>query len=103
MTGLVGCKSNSKTIMLFQYIEYLYGQLTDRGVEAICGSVTCLPGAFTFVRFHEFNKISKEYFKFEEYDLFNFWKKYLGEDKWMTSLLMETNESFQITMCNSAF
>ena len=88
-------------------MEYIHGQLFERSVESGCGSVTCLPGALTMLRFSAFRKMAKYYFadKAEQCDdLFDFAKCHLGEDRWLTHLFMiGAREQYQIQMCTGAF
>ncbi|KAF4996405.1 hypothetical protein FGRMN_4514 [Fusarium graminum] len=88
-------------------IEYIHGQLFERTVESGCGSVTCLPGALTMLRFSAFRRMAKYYFvdKTEQCeDLFDFAKCHLGEDRWLTHLFMiGAKKRYQIQICTSAF
>ena len=88
-------------------MEYIHGQLFERSVESGCGSVTCLPGALTMLRFSAFRKMAKYYFadKAEQCDdLFDYGKCHLGEDRWLTHLFMiGARERYQIQMCTGAF
>ncbi|KAL9114466.1 MAG: hypothetical protein Q9227_001547 [Pyrenula ochraceoflavens] len=108
MTGVI-TSSTEKTslITLLQDMEYIHGQLFERSVESGCGSVTCLPGALTILRFSAFRKMAKFYFadKAEQCeDLFDYGKCHLGEDRWLTHLFMiGAKHRNQIQMCNSAF
>ncbi|EAQ88216.1 hypothetical protein CHGG_04835 [Chaetomium globosum CBS 148.51] len=94
-------------ITLLQDMEYIHGQLFERTVESGCGSVTCLPGALTMLRFSAFRRMAKYYFadKAEQCeDLFDFAKSHLGEDRWLTHLFMiGAKKRYQIQMCTSAF
>lgn len=108
MTGVITSTAEKQTfITLLQDIEYIHGQLFERSVESACGSVTCLPGALTILRFSAFRKMAKYYFadKAEQCDdLFDFGKCHLGEDRWLTHLFMiGAKEKYQIGMCTGAF
>ncbi|EHK48360.1 uncharacterized protein TrAtP1_001101 [Trichoderma atroviride] len=108
MTGVITSTTKKHSIItLLQDIEYIHGQLFERTVESGCGSVTCLPGALTMLRFSAFRKMAKYYFtdKAEQCeDLFDFAKCHLGEDRWLTHLFMiGAKERYQIQMCTSAF
>ncbi|KAJ2982068.1 hypothetical protein NQ176_g1632 [Zarea fungicola] len=108
MTGVITSTTKKHSIItLLQDMEYVHGQLFERTVESGCGSVTCLPGALTMLRFSAFRRMAKYYFadKAEQCeDLFDFAKCHLGEDRWLTHLFMiGAKKKFQIQMCTSAF
>lgn len=108
MTGVItSTTERNSLITVLQDMEYLHGQLFERSVESACGSVTCLPGALTILRFSAFRKMAKYYFadKAEQCDdLFDYGKCHLGEDRWLTHLFMVgAKERYQIQLCTSAF
>lgn len=108
MTGVITSTTQKHSIItLLQDMEYVHGQLFERTVESGCGSVTCLPGALTMLRFSAFRRMAKYYFadKTEQCeDLFDFAKCHLGEDRWLTHLFMiGAKKRHQIQMCTSAF
>lgn len=108
MTGVITSTTRKHSmITLLQDMEYVHGQLFERTVESGCGSVTCLPGALTMLRFSAFRRMAKYYFadKSEHCeDLFDFAKCHLGEDRWLTHLFMiGAKKRHQIQMCTSAF
>ncbi|PHH59010.1 hypothetical protein CDD81_3947 [Ophiocordyceps australis] len=108
MTGVITSTTRRHSIItLLQDMEYIHGQLFERTVESGCGSVTCLPGALTMLRFSAFRRMAKYYFadKAEQCDdLFDFAKCHLGEDRWLTHLFMiGAKKRHQIQMCTSAF
>lgn len=108
MTGVITSTTKKHSIItLLQDMEYIHGQLFERTVESGCGSVTCLPGALTMLRFSAFRRMAKYYFadKAEQCeDLFDFAKSHLGEDRWLTHLFMiGAKKRYQIQMCTSAF
>lgn len=108
MTGVITSTTKKHSIItLLQDMEYVHGQLFERTVESGCGSVTCLPGALTMLRFSAFRRMAKYYFadKTEQcQDLFDFAKCHLGEDRWLTHLFMiGAKKRGQIRMCTSAF
>ncbi|KAI9762040.1 MAG: hypothetical protein M4579_000676 [Chaenotheca gracillima] len=108
MTGVITSTTEKTTLItLLQDMEYIHGQLFERSVESGCGSVTCLPGALTILRFSAFRKMAKLYFadKAEQCDdLFDYGKCHLGEDRWLTHLFMiGAKERYQIQMCTGAF
>ena len=108
MTGVITSTTTKNTLItLLQDMEYIHGQLFERSVESGCGSVTCLPGALTMLRFSAFRKMAKYYFadKAEQCDdLFDYGKCHLGEDRWLTHLFMiGAKEKYQIQLCTGAF
>ncbi|KAI9851880.1 MAG: hypothetical protein M1838_002451 [Thelocarpon superellum] len=108
MTGVITSTTEKNTLItLLQDMEYIHGQLFERSVESGCGSVTCLPGALTILRFSAFRTMAKYYFadKAEQCDdLFDYGKCHLGEDRWLTHLFMiGAQERYQIGMCTGAF
>jgi chitin synthase len=108
MTGVITSTAKKQSLItLLQDMEYIHGQLFERSVESACGSVTCLPGALTILRFSAFRKMAKYYFadKAEQCDdLFDYGKCHLGEDRWLTHLFMiGAKERYQIQMCTGAF
>ena len=108
MTGVITATTEKNSLItLLQDMEYIHGQLFERSVESACGSVTCLPGALTMLRFSAFRKMAKYYFadKAEQCDdLFDYGKCHLGEDRWLTHLFMiGAKEQYQIQMCTGAF
>ncbi len=108
MTGVITSTTVKNTLItLLQDMEYIHGQLFERSVESGCGSVTCLPGALTMLRFSAFRKMAKYYFadKAEQCDdLFDYGKCHLGEDRWLTHLFMiGAKEKYQIQLCTGAF
>jgi len=108
MTGVITSTTKKHSLItLLQDMEYVHGQLFERTVETACGSVTCLPGALTMLRFSSFRTMAKYYFedKAEKCtDLFDYGKCHLGEDRWLTHLFMVgAKKAYQIQMCPSAF
>ena len=108
MTGVITSTTvKNSLITILQDMEYIHGQLFERSVESGCGSVTCLPGALTMLRFSAFRKMAKYYFadKAEQCDdLFDYGKCHLGEDRWLTHLFMiGATKRYQIQLCMGAF
>jgi chitin synthase len=108
MTGVITSTTRKHSLItLLQDMEYIHGQLFERTVESGCGSVTCLPGALTMLRFSAFRRMAKYYFadKAEHCeDLFDYAKSHLGEDRWLTHLFMiGAKKRYQIQMCTTAF
>jgi chitin synthase len=92
LTGLVSCVNSCNPTFLtyYQDIEYISGQLITRNTENFLGASTCLPGAFTIMKYTVLEAVSSEYFKTHVYDdNFDYHRLYLGEDRYLTHLLME--------------
>ncbi|KAM3548773.1 hypothetical protein MY1884_009034 [Beauveria asiatica] len=65
MNSVVSCDYPPACIhafLSFDDLEYVHGKLSERTVESACGSVTCLPGALTMLRFSAFRRMVKYYF-----------------------------------------
>lgn len=108
MTGVITASTNKLSfITLLQDMEYIHGQMYERSIESGCGAVTCLPGALTILRFSAFRNMARFYFSDDAEaceDLFDYGKTHLGEDRWLTHLLMiGVQQRYQIQMCPSAF
>jgi chitin synthase len=104
LTGLISCITSSSRsfLSLYQDIEYVSGQVFWRNFENYMGSPSCLPGAFTILKWNSFKNVSKEYFTEHVYrDNIDYQRFYLGEDRYLTHLLMES-ESWKIGYCANA-
>lgn len=104
LTGLITCitSKNRSLLLLYQDIEYISGQIFWRNTENTFGATSCLPGAFTILKFKTFNNISTEYFNKKNYDnTFDYQRFYLGEDRYLTHLLMK-QEDWKIGFCEAA-
>lgn len=105
LTGMITCIASNKPTFLtyYQDIEYISGQIFWRNFETILGGAsTCLPGAFTFLKYSSLKKVSDIYFKKVEYqDITDYHRFYLGEDRYLTHLLMES-EPWKIGFCEKA-
>lgn len=100
LTGLITCNA-SNFLTYFQDIEYVTGQIFWRNLEAYLGATTCLPGAFTMIKYNSFNNVQSEYFKKQKYDTLGYQRLYLGEDRYLTHLIMKT-DPWSIGYCHKA-
>ena len=103
-TGIISCITSEKLNFLsfYQDIEYISGQIFWRNMESYFGTTSCLPGAFTILKWTSFSNVADKYFAKTTYDdNFEYQRFYLGEDRYLTHLLME-NEYFKIGFCESA-
>lgn len=104
LTGLISCiaSDDPKFITFYQDIEYVSGQIFWRNLESYFNSTTCLPGAFTILRYNFFKKVSEKYFNSNIYnDNADYQRFYLGEDRYLTHLLMEI-EPGKLGFCEAA-
>jgi len=104
LTGLISCiaSEDQKFITYYQDIEYVSGQIFWRNLESYFNSTTCLPGAFTILRYSFFKKVSEKYFNSNVYqDNADYQRFYLGEDRYLTHLLMEI-EPGKLGFCEAA-
>ena len=104
LTGMINCMTseNIKLITLYQDIEYTSGQIFWRNMENMFSATSCLPGAFTIIKFTMFNNVADKYFSKKEYNnMFEYQRFYLGEDRYLTHLLM-INEPHKIGFCEAA-
>lgn len=104
MTGLITCitSENPSFLTFYQDIEYVSGQILWRNLEVYMGSTSCLPGAFTILHYPFIKKISSKYFNSNEYtDNLDYQRFYLGEDRYLTHLLMEV-EPWKLGFCDYA-
>lgn len=104
LTGLISCitSSNPNFITFYQDIEYISGQIFWRNLENYLNGTSCLPGAFTILRYSFFKKVCDKYFNSTIYaDNYDYQRFYLGEDRYLTHLLMEI-EPKKIGFCEAA-
>lgn len=104
LTGIITCiaSENPNFLTFYQDIEYVSGQILWRNLEVYFGSTTCLPGAFTIIRYTFLKKVSDTYFNSTVYeDNTDYQRFYLGEDRYLTHLLMEI-EPWQLGFCELA-
>lgn len=104
LTGMITCVTSEKPSFLsyYQDIEYVSGQILWRNMEDRFGATSCLPGAFTVLRWTSFDGIAEDYFSKTTYDdSFEYQRFYLGEDRYLTHLLME-REPWKMGFCEAA-
>ncbi|KAI0244242.1 hypothetical protein L0F63_006367 [Massospora cicadina] len=106
VTGYVTCRTSDRPNLLhyLQDAEYLEGQMFARAIEALAGSVTCLPGALTLLRLSAMQAVAAKYFiSFDTRKPLDFHRYYLGEDRYMTHLLMEESTcAYTIGLCGAS-
>ncbi|ORZ31969.1 chitin synthase-domain-containing protein [Catenaria anguillulae PL171] len=73
---------------IMQDAEYIESMIF-RNAEALMGAVTCLPGVLTMFKYHVLHDVANEYFYQPPIgSTFEFCQRYLGEDRYMTHILM---------------
>ncbi|CAG7716911.1 unnamed protein product [Allacma fusca] len=82
-----------------QDCEYIQGQMFSRAMEGILGAVTCLPGALSFIKLNALQEVAPKYFKNKEHlnRSQDFHRYFLGEDRYLTWLLMRGAGKHQIS------
>ncbi|KAJ3050377.1 hypothetical protein HK097_008668 [Rhizophlyctis rosea] len=95
LTGLILCSPTSSILPTLQETEYVHSQLLTRNLEAVFGGLTCLPGALTMIRCSTLRTVAPLYFghlrergKVVDMDVFEYARFYLGEDRYLTHLVM---------------
>ncbi|ORZ40920.1 chitin synthase-domain-containing protein [Catenaria anguillulae PL171] len=74
---------------ILQDAEYIESMIY-RNAESLLGSVTCLPGVLTMFRWETLCEVASDYFDQAPIETtFDFARRYLGEDRYMSHLLME--------------
>ena len=72
-------------------------QAATRLPEALLGAITCLPGALTVVRISAMRELARVYFAQADADsTFEFCRRKLGEDRYLTHLAMEAFPAYSI-------
>ena len=78
------------TVLLQKFYIYFYGHIIEKAADTIFGKCTCLPGAFSLVRYSAFIGCLD---KFSEIPMDDDFHKIncleLGEDRYMTTLLIQ--------------
>ncbi len=105
VTGFISCFSSKwyNPLVLYQNPEYMQGQLVIRVMENLLGGVTCLPGALTMIHYKVIRRVGKVYFgDLNQKATLSYHRFYLGEDRYLTHLLMQNYDPYAIGMCTSA-
>ncbi|ORZ37623.1 chitin synthase-domain-containing protein, partial [Catenaria anguillulae PL171] len=80
-----------------QDAEYIFMQFGTRLPEVVFGAVTCLPGALTAIKYQTMCELAEVYFNQPDVDsTFEFCRRKLGEDRFLTHLAMEHLPSHSI-------
>ncbi|KAJ3332293.1 hypothetical protein HDU76_000721 [Blyttiomyces sp. JEL0837] len=105
MTGLITCRTKDSLNLwkVFQNTEYIEMQMMHRNAEDLLGALSCLPGALTIMRFETLETIAPMYFgTMDALDPFDFNRCHLGEDRYMTHLILTANERYSVGFCSAA-
>ncbi|KAI9208697.1 chitin synthase-domain-containing protein [Polychytrium aggregatum] len=93
LCGLINCTSPYFNLWLYlQDAEYVESQWLLRGWESMLGGVTCLPGAFTMLRYEVVKELAPSYFGLiptAYMSHLEYPRLHLGEDRFMTFLVLE--------------
>ena len=85
-----------------QDTEYVGGEM-NRGFEMLMGTVNCLPGGFTAMRWSAFASVADIYFRnLADDTITDFHRNYLGEDRYLTHILHENLPRHSMGFCPSA-
>ncbi|KAL7751095.1 hypothetical protein RI367_003675 [Sorochytrium milnesiophthora] len=81
---------------ILQDAEYIESMMF-RNAESIMGAVTCLPGVLTMFKYETLIEVAPEYFYRSEINsTFDFCRRYLGEDRYLTHILMEREGTYTL-------
>lgn len=87
---------------LLQDTEYVGGEMS-RSYEILGGSIACLPGGFTAMRYGAFDSVADKYFTtLAEETATDFQRNFLGEDRYLTHLMHEYLPRHSLGFCPSA-
>ncbi|KAJ3060578.1 hypothetical protein HDU98_003477, partial [Podochytrium sp. JEL0797] len=99
LTGLVTCKTKNTFSFwsVLQDTEYIESQMLHRNAEDYLG-------ALTMMRFETLARVAPKYFSsMVATDSFDFSRRHLGEDRYLTHLIMEdAPQKYRIGFCSSA-
>lgn len=105
LSGYMTCMSKHKKsnlLVLLQDTEYISGEM-NRGFELLCGTVNCLPGGFTAIRYNAFESVSDRYFMdLSDSSITDYHRNYLGEDRYLTHIMHQEFPKHSMGFCPSA-
>ena len=104
LTGFITCKETSiNPLVLYQQPEYMQGQCIFRVMESCLGGITCAPGAFTIIQYDELLIAGAFYFdKLPNQRILDYHRFHLGEDRYLTYLVIKNNKRGAAGMCITA-
>lgn len=87
---------------LLQDTEYVGGEM-NRAFELLMGTVNCLPGGFTAMRYSAFDSVADKYFTTLADDtITDYHRNYLGEDRYLTHIMHQYFPRHSMGFCPSA-
>jgi len=87
---------------LLQDTEYVGGEM-NRAFELLMGTVNCLPGGFTAMRYSAFESVADKYFTTLADDtITDYHRNYLGEDRYLTHIMHQYLPRHSMGFCPSA-
>lgn len=103
--GYMTCMSKGawwNPLRLLQDTEYVAGEM-NRAFEMLMGTVNCLPGGFTAVRYGAFDSIANIYFtNLPDDTITDYHRNYLGEDRYLTHIMHQRFPRHSMGFCPSA-
>jgi len=87
---------------LLQDTEYVGGEM-NRAFELLMGTVNCLPGGFTAMRWQAFESVADKYFtNLADDTITDYHRNYLGEDRYLTHIMHQYLPRHSMGFCPSA-
>ena len=105
--GYMTCMSSGWPEMLniwrlIQDTEYVGGEM-NRAFELMLGTVNCLPGGFTAIRYSAFAQVAGRYFThLPDTTITDYHRNYLGEDRYLTHIMHQEFPRYSMGFCPSA-
>jgi chitin synthase len=103
--GYMSCMSSTdkewNLMRMIQDTEYVSSEL-NRFFELSMGTVNCLPGGFTAIRYTALAKVADTYFNLDPMTIDTitlYHMRVLGEDRWLTHLIHKTCPRYSIGFC----
>jgi chitin synthase len=89
-------------VKILQDTEYVAGEM-NRAFEMLMGTVNCLPGGFTAMRYGAFDSIADTYFTdLPDDTITDYHRNYLGEDRYLTHIMHQRFPRHSMGFCPSA-
>ena len=87
---------------LIQDTEYVGGEM-NRAFELCLGTVNCLPGGFTALRYSKFEQVAERYFTdLPDTTITDYHRNYLGEDRYLTHIMHQEFPRYSMGFCPAA-
>ncbi|KAJ3190356.1 hypothetical protein HDU85_000652 [Gaertneriomyces sp. JEL0708] len=106
LAGYMTCMSSGwkavNFLRLMQDTEYVGGEM-NRSFELMMGTVNCLPGGFTAMRYDALLSVADRYFTtLDNETITDFHRNYLGEDRYLTHIMHQVFPRYSMGFCPSA-